>query len=511
MHRFISLRGTFGPIPLGLVLFGAVVLGVPIPVPAAEVLHSGEVAVRLASSSRATQQLEGEVILRASRSVGRSCEAHSEIRLRVDETDRLEPSRPRELSARSKVSQRAFLGDRSEAELREAKLSCTFQRGFLTVGKQQTVWGEADGLKVLDVVNPQSFRELLAEDFDDSRIPLWTVNVDLQLGGFTELQVLWIPDATVHQFPEDRDGRTAVFELTSPLYRPEAAASALLDGRLAVPESAAGLSLSSLGLDPGDPFLAALERLGVTELGLDDLRALGLESRIATDRSTRPKGGSDWGLRLKSRAGDWDFALYRLRHLDPVPLFARSVRVAQDPDTTAPLLSVDFEQIFQRVDLYGFSFNNAFGPFVLRGELGWTPDKHVQVVDLVNDTGLARADETALVLGLDWQRGTTLVSGQLFHTSLRGLAGTALRGESEETATALVQHLFGDSSEHLVRLLWVHGLERDDGWVQLKLGYEIAPATDLEASIDAYYGDELGFWGQFNGRDRLGIALRTSW
>ncbi len=38
-------------------------------------------------------------------------------------------------------------------------------KSYFTFGKQQVVWDKADVLKVLDVVNPQSFRELILEDF----------------------------------------------------------------------------------------------------------------------------------------------------------------------------------------------------------------------------------------------------------------------------------------------------------------------------------------------------------
>jgi len=48
--------------------------------------------------------------------------------------------------------------------------------GFaLRLGKQQIVWGETDGLKLLDVMNPQNFREFILDEFEDSRLPLWSV------------------------------------------------------------------------------------------------------------------------------------------------------------------------------------------------------------------------------------------------------------------------------------------------------------------------------------------------
>ncbi len=59
-----------------------------------------------------------------------------------------------------------------EAELREFYMEADWGKSYFTFGKQQVVWGKAGRLKVLDVVNSQSFQELYLEDFDNSRIPL---------------------------------------------------------------------------------------------------------------------------------------------------------------------------------------------------------------------------------------------------------------------------------------------------------------------------------------------------
>jgi len=63
----------------------------------------------------------------------------------------------------------------------------------LVLGRQQNVWGKADGLKVLDLVNPQDFRELILDDFDDSRIPLWAVNAEIPVAEVV-VPLVWIPE-----------------------------------------------------------------------------------------------------------------------------------------------------------------------------------------------------------------------------------------------------------------------------------------------------------------------------
>ena len=124
--------------------------------------------------------------------------------------DDLDPGRHRQPSV-SSISQRVYLNDSVELELREFYWDVGLNKGQLRLGKQQVVWGQADGLKLLDVVNPQSFRQFILEDFDDSRIPLWMLNLELFLD-VGDLQFLWIPDTSMHSLPTS--GST--FEITAP-------------------------------------------------------------------------------------------------------------------------------------------------------------------------------------------------------------------------------------------------------------------------------------------------------
>jgi len=121
-------------------------------------------------------------------------------RLYTELMDNLESGRPL-ISETSKASQRHFMGSKSEWEFREVYLDLDFDDfGFTRIGKQQIVWGETDGLKLLDVVNPQNFREFILTDFDESRIPLWSVKHDFSVDKLN-VQLVWIPDNTYHDLP----------------------------------------------------------------------------------------------------------------------------------------------------------------------------------------------------------------------------------------------------------------------------------------------------------------------
>lgn len=134
-------------------------------------------------------------------------------RLHADVEDFLEPGRP-ELSNYTSLSRPWQFGSWGRLELRDAFLEVPFGRHQIRVGKQQIVWGGLDGIKLLDVLNPQNFREFILEEFDESRIGLWSVYLDLLLGRWRS-ELVVIPDTTAHEIPDSG----AWFELLAPRFR----------------------------------------------------------------------------------------------------------------------------------------------------------------------------------------------------------------------------------------------------------------------------------------------------
>lgn len=60
----------------------------------------------------------------------------------------------------------------------------------LRIGKQQVVWGTADGIKLLDVINPADFREFNQNLPEDQRIPIWMITAETDIGDGTFQMVL---------------------------------------------------------------------------------------------------------------------------------------------------------------------------------------------------------------------------------------------------------------------------------------------------------------------------------
>jgi len=62
--------------------------------------------------------------------------------------------------------------------LREAYVDTNINDWAIRAGKQQVVWGKADGYKALDLINPTDFSEMAQNQGEDSRIPTFMLNAE---------------------------------------------------------------------------------------------------------------------------------------------------------------------------------------------------------------------------------------------------------------------------------------------------------------------------------------------
>ncbi len=389
-----------------------------------------------------SQKLESLLDLEWNRAVGEDSYLTAIGRLRLDGERRLQRSSDRADSF-STINGPTLVGDHGDLSLRELYLDTEWAGAVWRLGKQQVVWGEADGLKVLDKVNPQSFREFILDEFDDSRIPTWMINGELPLGGDSSLQLLWIPDTSYHELAEAGTD----FTFTQPAL---------------VPQLPAGLTLR---MQP---------------------------ARVPDD----PLKDSELGLRYTAFAGGWDITLNYLYHYNDVPVLFR------DLDGTTLTLRPEYK----RSHLLGGTLSNAFGDLTLRAELGLNSDSYFISGDL-SRRGIARSAELSSVIGLDWHGfSDTLLSGQWFQSYLPDYDSDIVRDRSEHTLSLLYERTFANDT-WTFRTLALHSLNEGDGLIRPKLSYNIESNLNIWLGADLFYGSREGLYGQFRDNDRLLIGL----
>ena len=84
--------------------------------------------------------------------------------------------------------------------LRELYIDTTVGDWDLRIGKQQVVWGTADGIKLLDLINPTDFSELNQNVMADARIPVWMINAEKYLDNGANIQAI-VSQAKTNNIP----------------------------------------------------------------------------------------------------------------------------------------------------------------------------------------------------------------------------------------------------------------------------------------------------------------------
>ncbi|MDZ7764431.1 MAG: DUF1302 family protein [Melioribacteraceae bacterium] len=88
-----------------------------------------------------------------------------------------------------------------ELGFRQAYLDMYFDSFDLRIGKQQIIWGKADGVFITDIVSPKDLREFLLPDFNEIRVGVTALKFDYYLGNNT-FELVWIPVFTPTQMPD---------------------------------------------------------------------------------------------------------------------------------------------------------------------------------------------------------------------------------------------------------------------------------------------------------------------
>lgn len=362
-------------------------------------------------------------------------------RIRTDAFDRLEVGRPNQ-DIVAPFTKRWLVGQNTELELREAFLQYSGDLTTVRLGKQQIVWGRADGIKLLDIVNPQSFREFILDDFDQSRTPLWSLFVEQTVAGL-DIQGFWLFDQIFNEAPP----RGSIFEITAADFIP-----------------------TFLAPPTGPVVINDIDRPG---------------NRFAD---------SEFGLQVAGLAGNWNFSLNFLHTFEDTPFFDFESR--QDQIIITPGLN--------RVNIVGGSFANSWGNFTLRGEATLTFSEDVSVGFQTGVAHVqAESDVVKYVVGLDYVGiDDIFISAQFFQQIKLTSFPTALVPRAEEFTTLLVRRDINDG-DWTLDFRWLANHSSKDGLIRAHVTRQISDQMKVSIGGDFFYGRQAGVFGQFSDADRL--------
>ena len=300
-----------------------------------------------------------------------------EARIRLDFADELEPGRVN-TDTYSTLSRPMTVSDLGTADIRDAYIERSFENGLLRVGKQQIVWGRLDGIKVLDVLNPQDFREFIMNDFSESRISLWSAFLDFSHGPWrTELAL--IPDNTGHAIA----ARGAWFELTAPRYR--------------------------YGANPSDP-----------------------SPPVITNRDSINASTSAYALRLSRQLGSTEIGAMMYSGIDYEPLG----RVVASGDGSL------IERYYERRKLFGLHAETSVGSIAIRAEFAMQPARifNTRSDSLLSTVKLDQLS-AGIGIDIDGPLGT-FINIQHVHDAVRNAPAELVRPDTDQVSTLFVRRTF---------------------------------------------------------------------
>ncbi|BDU51322.1 DUF1302 family protein [Haliovirga abyssi] len=80
-----------------------------------------------------------------------------------------------------------------DLKLKEGYIDLYFENFDLRIGKQQIIFGKADGVFITDVISPKDLTEFILPDFDEIRIGVNAAKLDYYFGD-TTVETVFIPD-----------------------------------------------------------------------------------------------------------------------------------------------------------------------------------------------------------------------------------------------------------------------------------------------------------------------------
>lgn len=327
---------------------------------------------------------------------------------------------------------------RTYAEAKEAYFLYGGDEFDLRLGQQQIVWGKTDGLRLLDIINPLDLREFILDDFLNSRIGL----VAARLNYYTYL------NDSEHEF-----------ELI-----------VIPDAKVAEPAPAGsrwGFALPTLP--------AAITP--VVQSG---------------SKPNWAPGNTEYGAAWRSNVSGWDLSLNWFYGWKDTPNTEKQL-----VGTTMYL-----KPVYSQMHTLGGSFSNAFGPWVLRGEVATNLNERLDTSGTTVATSITKQTTVNAAIGADYTANNWVVSPQLFVRHIDGWSTNILEDQDSGFVTLRVATDYMNEKlkpEVIGLYSW-----SDQSWMlRPKVSYEFSDSVKATAGVDLFGGKSSAFFGQFADNDRI--------
>lgn len=322
-----------------------------------------------------------------------------------------------------------YTDQKPELGLREAYVDMYFKNFDLRVGRQQIIWGKAEGVFITDVVSPKDLREFLLPDFDEIRTGITSFKLNYYIGN-SSIEAVWSPFFSPTQMPEE--------------------------GSIWAPK-----------MDfPVTPVFDY--------------------SNSAVKASLK---NSELFIRYASMGSSVDFELVGGTFFYDDP----AMNVTRLMDSSSMQLSgLIVKPEYNRVNMAGGSFSKVFGGFVLRAEGAFYNGRYFQSSDPAVNGSVIKKNNLHYMAGLDYTLSGVKLSAQFIQEFIVDYETGIANEEFEHTMTFLAKKDYLREKLWLELFAYV-GLNKGDALVRPKVSYAFADGFDIQAGANLFFGNEGRF------------------
>ena len=316
-----------------------------------------------------------------------------------------------------------------EIGLREAYMDIYFNSVDLRIGKQQIIWGKADGVFITDIISPKDLSEFLLRDFDEIRMGITALKANYYLGDNT-FEFVWAPYFTSTQMPDENS-----------IWFPQ------------------------LDFPVSPVFDYSQKEVAAT---LENSEVFAKFSAITSAIDFEIMAGYMW---------DDDPTMHISKTINP---------------QTHQLTGLTVTPRHHRLGLAGGSFSSTLGGFVLRGEGAYYNGKYFNSEDSTLTDGTVKKNYLHYLLGVDYTLWDIRLSFQFIQQAILDYENPIKNDEFENTMTVLASKDFLRETLRLELFSYI-GLNNSDALIRPKITYDLADGFELLLGANIFLGSEGRF------------------
>jgi len=334
------------------------------------------------------------------------------------------------------------------ADWRELYLATDINDWNVSVGLQQVVWGKADNLRVVDLVNPLDYRDFVLPDLNDYRKPVLMLRGEYFLADWS-LQTLYIPFFEPNDFAEP------------------------------------GSEYEYFTIDPA----------------LMEIFTLSPENRPG-----RSFKNGEFGIQLARSFSGLDLNFFALHGWDDNPVY-RQIYTLDNNNNVLASLQPEYQRQFMLGAASAYSLGNGL---VLRSEFSFIPNS-VYMLNIVDvNGGLVEEATLNALVGLDYSWRDWLMSIQLNdrHIDNWNSEFGVLEHEPLFTFSATGQSFSGRLDSRISFARFIN--ESNEQLIQAKTTWRSDDYWSYSLGADWFSGTMGGVFGQFENQDRIWLKVQRN-